>query len=87
MATWEAAFCQANSGFPVYCGKSCLGRCCFLAAVMLIVILIGISVGLQYAAAHKGKLSDRVISVLVTMGISVFIPFMAFLLLYIFPFC
>ena len=42
-----------------------------LAAVMLIVILIGISVGL-YAAAHKGKLSDRVISVLVTMGISVF---------------
>lgn len=51
---------------------------------MLIVILIGISVGL-YAAAHKGKLSDRVISVLVTMGISVFIPFMAFLLLYIFP--
>lgn len=56
-----------------------------LAAVMLIVILIGISVGL-YAAAHKGKLSDRVISVLVTMGISVFIPFMAFLLLYIFSF-
>ena len=56
-----------------------------LAAVMLIVILIGISVGL-YAAAHKGKLSDRVISVLVTMGISVFIPFMAFLLLYLFSF-
>ena len=56
-----------------------------LAAVMLIVILVGISVGL-YAAAHKGKISDRVISVLVTMGISVFIPFMAFLLLYIFSF-
>lgn len=55
-----------------------------LAAVMLIVILVGISVGL-YAAAHKGKLSDRIISVLVTMGISVFIPFMAFLLLYLFP--
>lgn len=56
-----------------------------LAAVMLIVILVGISVGL-YAAAHKGKISDRVISVLVTMGISVFIPFMAFLLLYLFSF-
>lgn len=56
-----------------------------LAAVMLIVILVGISVGL-YAAAHKGKLSDRIISVLVTMGISVFIPFMAFLLLYLFSF-
>lgn len=56
-----------------------------LAAVMVIVILIGISVGL-YAAAHKGKLADRVINILVTMGISVFIPFMAFLLLYVFAF-
>ena len=42
-----------------------------LAAVMLIVIVIGISVGL-YAAAHKGKLGDRVINILVTMGISIF---------------
>ena len=56
-----------------------------LAAVMLIVIVIGISVGL-YAAAHKGKLGDRVINILVTMGISIFIPFMAFLLLYLFSF-
>lgn len=56
-----------------------------LAAVMVIVILIGISVGL-FAAAHKGKLADRLISIVVTMGISVFIPFMAFLLLYIFAF-
>lgn len=54
-----------------------------LAAVMLIVI--GISVGL-YAAANKGKIPDRIINILVTMGISVFIPFMAFLLLYIFSF-
>jgi peptide/nickel transport system permease protein len=56
-----------------------------LAAVMVIVILFGITIGL-YAAAHKGKLADRIISVIVTMGISVFIPFMAFLLLYIFAF-
>ena len=56
-----------------------------LAAVMVIVVFIGISVGL-FAAAHKGKLADRIISVLVTMGISIFIPFMAFLLLYIFSF-
>ena len=56
-----------------------------LAAVMLIVIVIGISVGL-YAAANKGKIPDRIINILVTMGISVFIPFMAFLLLYIFSF-
>ena len=56
-----------------------------LAAVMVIVILIGIPIGLL-AAAHKGKLADRIISVIVTMGISVFIPFMAFLLLFIFSF-
>lgn len=56
-----------------------------LLAVMLIVILVGISVGL-FAAAHKGKLADRLINIVVTMGISVFIPFMAFLLLYIFSF-
>lgn len=56
-----------------------------LFAVMLIVILVGIPVGL-YAAAHKGRLSDRIISILVTVGISVFIPFMAFLLLYLFAF-
>ena len=56
-----------------------------LAAVMVIVIFIGIGVGL-FAAAHKGKLADRLISIVVTMGISVFIPFMAFLLHYIFSF-
>lgn len=56
-----------------------------LAAVMVIVILVGIPVGL-FAAAHKGKFADRIISVLVTMGISIFIPFMAFLLLYVFAF-
>ena len=56
-----------------------------LAAVMVIVIVIGISVGL-FAAAHKGKLGDRIINILVTMGISIFIPFMAFLLLYLFSF-
>ncbi|SFP25632.1 peptide/nickel transport system permease protein [Oscillibacter sp. PC13] len=56
-----------------------------LAAVMVIVIFVGIGVGL-FAAAHKGKLADRLINIVVTMGISVFIPFMAFLLLYIFAF-
>ena len=56
-----------------------------LAVVMLIVCAIGIPLGV-YAATHKGKLADRIISVLVTVGISIFIPFMAFLLLYIFAF-
>lgn len=56
-----------------------------LATVMVLVLCIGIPVGV-YAARHKGKLGDRIISVLVTMGISIFIPFIAFLLLYIFAF-
>lgn len=56
-----------------------------LAAVMVIVVIIGISVGVL-AAATRGKLPDRIISILVTMGISIFIPFMAFLLLYLFAF-
>ncbi len=56
-----------------------------LFAVILIVVLIGIPVGL-FAAAHKGKFADRIINIIVTMGISVFIPFIAFLLLYIFAF-
>ena len=56
-----------------------------LFAVMLIVIIFGIGIGL-FAAAHKGKLADRLINIAVTMGISVFIPFMAFLLLYLFAF-
>ena len=56
-----------------------------MAAVIVIVVVIGISIGVL-AAATKGKLPDRIISILVTMGISIFIPFMAFLLLYIFAF-
>lgn len=56
-----------------------------LTAVMLIVIFIGIGVGI-FTAANKGKLADRLINIVVTMGISVFIPFMAFLLLYTFAF-
>ena len=56
-----------------------------LAAVMVIVLVIGIPVGLL-AASRRGKLADRIISIVVTLGISVFIPFMAFLLLYVFSF-
>lgn len=68
-----------------YIGEKLPWTLLLLFAVMVIVILVGIGVGI-YAAAHKGKLADRLISIVVTMGISVFIPFMAFLLLYIFAF-
>lgn len=56
-----------------------------LAAVMVLVLAIGIPVGVL-AARKRGKLTDRIISVLVTLGISVFIPFISFLLLYVFAF-
>lgn len=56
-----------------------------LAAVMVLVLVVGIPVGV-FAARHRGKWGDRVVSVLVTLGISVFIPFISFLLLYLFAF-
>lgn len=56
-----------------------------LAAVMVLVLGIGIPVGI-FAAKNKGKASDRIINIIVTMCISVFIPFVAFLLLYVFAF-
>ncbi len=52
---------------------------------MLIVLVIGIPVGI-FAAKNKGKFSDRIISVIVTLCISIFIPFLAFLLLYVFSY-
>lgn len=56
-----------------------------LASVMVLVLGIGIPVGV-FAAKNKGKWGDRVVSILVTLGISVFIPFISFLLLYLFAF-
>ena len=56
-----------------------------LAAVMVLVLAIGIPVGV-YAARRRGKMGDRIVSILVTLGISVFIPFISFLLLYLFAF-
>lgn len=56
-----------------------------LAAVMLVIVVIGIPIGVL-SAKNKGKFSDRIVTVLVTLGISVFIPFISFLLLYVFAF-
>ncbi|MCJ7836624.1 ABC transporter permease [Cuneatibacter sp. NSJ-177] len=56
-----------------------------IGIVLLLVVIIGIPVGVL-AAKRKGRLSDRIISIVVTMGISIFIPFLAFLLLYLFSF-
>ncbi|NLC26832.1 MAG: ABC transporter permease [Fastidiosipila sp.] len=51
----------------------------------LLITIIGIPLGIL-AARKKGKTVDRVITTTVTLFISVFIPFLAFLLLYFFAF-
>jgi peptide/nickel transport system permease protein len=56
-----------------------------MASALLITLGLGIPLGV-YAAKHRGKLLDQTINVLVIIGISVFIPLLAFLLLYFFSF-
>lgn len=56
-----------------------------IAICTFLIVLIGIPLGIL-AARKKGKHTDRVITTTVTLFISVFIPFLAFLLLYIFAF-
>jgi peptide/nickel transport system permease protein len=56
-----------------------------IAIVMALVLGIGIPTGLL-AARRRGKLADQVINVLVTLGISIFIPFLSFMFLYIFSY-
>ena len=48
-------------------------------------LLIGIPIGV-FAACHGRQFADRVINVLVTLGISIFLPFLAFGLLYFFAY-
>ena len=50
-----------------------------------LTLLIGIPLGV-YAAKHKGKFLDQAINVFVTIGISIFVPLLAFGLLYIFSY-
>ena len=50
-----------------------------------ITLLIGIPLGV-FSAKHQGKLLDQAINVMVVVGVSIFIPLLAFLLLYFFSF-
>ncbi|MEO7241450.1 MAG: ABC transporter permease [Variovorax sp.] len=50
---------------------------------LLITLLIGIPLGV-YTARHKGRWLDQVVSTLIVLGISIFIPLLAFLLVYVF---
>lgn len=50
---------------------------------LAITLLIGIPLGV-YTAKHKGKWLDQVVSTLIVLGISIFIPLLAFILVYVF---
>jgi len=50
-----------------------------------LTLAIGIPIGV-FAACNSRQLADRVINVLVTLGISIFLPFLAFGLLYFFAY-
>lgn len=56
-----------------------------LIIVVLLTLIIGIPIGML-AAKHKGKFIDKLINILVMMGISVFVPFLSFALLYVFSY-
>jgi len=50
-----------------------------------ITLLVGIPLGV-ISAKHQGGLLDQIINVAVVIGVSIFVPLLAFLLLYIFSF-
>jgi len=54
-----------------------------LVIVLVLALAIGIPVGMA-AAKRKGKLFDKVVNLVVMFGISVFVPFLSFGLLFIF---
>lgn len=56
-----------------------------LFLVVLFSLLVGIPIGV-YAAKRKGKMADKIINFIVTIGISVFVPFLAFAFLYFFSY-
>jgi ABC-type dipeptide/oligopeptide/nickel transport system permease component len=50
---------------------------------LFITLLIGIPLGV-YTARHKGKWLDQSVSTLIVLGISIFVPLLAFVLVYVF---
>ena len=50
---------------------------------LFITLLIGIPLGV-YTARHKGKWLDQTVSTMIVLGISIFIPLLAFILVYVF---
>jgi peptide/nickel transport system permease protein len=56
-----------------------------LFIVVILSLAVGIPIGV-YSAKHRGKFSDKLINIVVMVGISVFVPFLAFLFLYLFSY-
>lgn len=56
-----------------------------LVMVVVLALAIGIPVGMA-AAKRKGKLFDKVTNLIVMFGISVFVPFLSFALIFIFAY-
>lgn len=54
-----------------------------VGTALFITLLIGIPLGV-YSARHKGKWLDQSVSTMIVLGISIFIPLLAFLLIYVF---
>ena len=54
-----------------------------IGTALFITLLIGIPLGV-YTARHKGKWLDQSVSTLIVLGISIFIPLLAFILVYVF---
>src|SRR6185369_7142209 len=50
---------------------------------LFITLLIGIPLGV-YTARHKGKWIDQIVSTMIVLGISIFIPLLAFVFVYVF---
>jgi ABC-type dipeptide/oligopeptide/nickel transport systems, permease components len=56
-----------------------------MGSSLFVTLLIGIPLGV-ISAKHQGKLLDQAINVAVVIGVSIFVPLLAFLLLYSFSF-
>lgn len=54
-----------------------------IGTALFITLLIGIPLGV-YTARHKGNWLDQSVSTLIVLGISIFIPLLAFVLVYVF---
>ncbi|MCL4744347.1 MAG: ABC transporter permease [Burkholderiaceae bacterium] len=54
-----------------------------IGTALAITLMIGIPLGV-YTARHKGKWLDQAVSTMIVLGISIFIPLLAFVLVYVF---